>query len=669
MVDTQDQSPFYRISDTKNLDLLHERQSSTFDVEQLTQFIFGDPKGYFNINKRRQLTRLAYAHPIHKTHLPLEYLDADEHYSLLIRKSFIGIKEAQRLNITDNKYLGWFLNLFTNGRYIFGLHTGMFTKTLETLASDEQKEKFLPLARSFQIIGTYVQTELGHGSNIQRLETEAVFDRSTDTFILNTPTLTATKFWPGALGKSTNYVLLMAQLYTPDRNHPCGIQMFFVQIRDLNTHEPLPGVEVGEISARFAHEVADNGYLRLTNVRIPRNHMLMKLAYVDEQGNFHRLGDPRLLYGAMLATRVSLCAFFSILLARVTTIAVRYSAVRRQGQNPSGKETQVLDYPLQQEKLVPCIATTYAFFYSFMKLENLRAQILDNDTILFEQLPELHAISSGLKAYTSTIAERFSQICRVACGGHGFLVASGIKNNNNMLDAACTYEGDNAVLLQQTARYLLKVIQLADDNNETNIESSIAYLFSIIPAPTTIVNLNDYCRLFECRSQLLLKSISNRLVESSSTAYDKFSKNSIELVHIAKAYVETFIIRALYDGVHKASEHQSLALVFEQLFHVFAIHTLRNQAIDFIRLKLLTAEQIYQLETYTLPDMYARLRPNLVTLVDAFEFHDNELDSCLGRYDGQAYEALMERARLNPSNRHKVHPVWRSIKQNTTSKL
>ncbi|CAF4741856.1 unnamed protein product, partial [Rotaria magnacalcarata] len=62
---------------------------------------------------------------------------------------------------------------------------------------------------------------------------------------------------------------------------------------------------------------------------------------------------------------------------------------------------------------------------------------------------------------------------------------------------------------------------------------------------------------------------------------------------------------------------------------------------------LLTAEQVYQLETYSLPDMYNRLRPNLVTLVDGFDFHDNELDSCLGRYDGQVYEALMERARLN----------------------
>lgn len=666
MVDSQDQSPFYKISDTKNVDLLRERQSATFDVEELTQFMFAGSESYFNINKRRQITRLAYSHPIHQTHLPLEYLDADEFYSLLIRKSFVAIREAERLNITDRKYLGWFLTTFTNGRFIFGLHTSMFLHTLETMASEEQKEKFLPLARSFQIIGTYAQTELGHGSNLQRLETEAVFDRATDTFVLNTPTLTATKFWPGALGHSTNYVLLMAQLYSPDRNHPCGLQMFFVPIRDLKTHEPLEGVEVGEISSRFAHEVGDNGYLRLTNVRIPRNHMLMKLAHVDEQGEFHRLADPRLLYGAMLATRVNLCALFSLLLARAVTIAVRYSAIRHQGQNPNGKENLILDYPLQQNKLTPCIATTYAFFISFIRLENLRKEILESENILFEQLPELHAISSGLKAYTSTIAERFSQLCRVACGGHGFLVASGIKSVNNMLDAACSYEGDNSVLYQQTARFLLKAVQQLD---EIDSNSSIAYLYSNVSPPATIVNLEDYCRLFECRSKLLLQSISKRMGASSLTPYETFSKNSIELVQIAQAYVETYVLRALFDHVRRSSDHASLNPVFEQLFHVFAIYTLKNSAMDFIRLNLLTSDQIYQLEATILPDMYARLRPNLVALVDAFEFHDEELNSCLGRYDGQAYEALLERARLNPSNRYKVHPIWKTIKQTPLSKL
>lgn len=58
MVDSQDQSPFYKISDTKNADLLRERQSATFDVEELTQFMFAGSESYFNINKRRQISTL-----------------------------------------------------------------------------------------------------------------------------------------------------------------------------------------------------------------------------------------------------------------------------------------------------------------------------------------------------------------------------------------------------------------------------------------------------------------------------------------------------------------------------------------------------------------------------------------------------------------------------------
>ena len=51
------------------------------------------------------------------------------------------------------------------------------------------------------------------------------------------------------------------------------------------------------------------------------------------------------------------------------------------------------------------------------------------------------------------MGERFTQLCRVACGGHGFLVASGLVGIRNILDAACTVEGDNVVLFQQTALY------------------------------------------------------------------------------------------------------------------------------------------------------------------------------------------------------------------------
>lgn len=45
---------------------------------------------------------------------------------------------------------------------------------------------------------------------------------------------------------------------------------------------------------------------------------------------------------------------------------------------------------------------------------------------------------------------------RLACGGHGYMECSSLPNAYGMVTAACTYEGENTVLLLQTARYLIK---------------------------------------------------------------------------------------------------------------------------------------------------------------------------------------------------------------------
>ncbi len=52
--------------------------------------------------------------------------------------------------------------------------------------------------KKYPIFGTYVQTELGHGTFIRGLETTSTYDKSTQEFVLDSPSLTSTKFWPGA---------------------------------------------------------------------------------------------------------------------------------------------------------------------------------------------------------------------------------------------------------------------------------------------------------------------------------------------------------------------------------------------------------------------------------------------------------------------------------------
>jgi len=42
-----------------------------------------------------------------------------------------------------------------------------------------------------------------------------------------------------SVGKTCNYVILMAQLYTQGKCH--GIHAFVVQIRSLTDHKPMPG--------------------------------------------------------------------------------------------------------------------------------------------------------------------------------------------------------------------------------------------------------------------------------------------------------------------------------------------------------------------------------------------------------------------------------------------
>ena len=87
-------------------------------------------------------------------------------------------------------------------------------------------------------------TEIGHGSDVSRVETTATYDHSSREFILNSPAPSSTKFWIGALAKTANMAVVFAQLLVNDTN--VGVHVFLVQIRDYDTHKPLPGIIIGD---------------------------------------------------------------------------------------------------------------------------------------------------------------------------------------------------------------------------------------------------------------------------------------------------------------------------------------------------------------------------------------------------------------------------------------
>jgi acyl-CoA oxidase len=69
-------------------------------------------------------------------------------------------------------------------------------------------------------------------------------------------------------------------------------------------------------------------------------------------------------------------------------------------------------------------------------------------------LADLHATSCGLKALASTTAGEGLEVCRRACGGHGYSSYSGIGPFYADYLPTLTWEGDNYMLTQQVARYV-----------------------------------------------------------------------------------------------------------------------------------------------------------------------------------------------------------------------
>ena len=287
---------------------------------------------------------------------------------------------------------------------------------------------WLPKIYTFQIIGAYAQTELGHGSNVRGLETTATYDKSAQQFVLNTPTLTSMKWWPGALGKVATHATVYAQLIIESRQY--GLHVFVLQLRDEN-HKVLPGIELGDLGPKLGDAANDTSYMRLKDVRVPREHMLCKGAVVTPDGGYFKTKakkeNPVLHYSTMLGARAGMMSSAGGILAAACTIVTRYSLVRGQGfastetNDYQAREVTVLDYSVQRYRVLKEVAYAYAITLTGQWL-NEKAEILTrggDSKELIAALPEIHASAAGLKAICTHDVHVGMESLRKGCGGNG----------------------------------------------------------------------------------------------------------------------------------------------------------------------------------------------------------------------------------------------------------
>eukprot|EP00899_Mesostigma_viride_P006607 jgi/Mesvir1/15948/Mv08266-RA.1 len=447
-----------------NPDLVKERAAASFPCQVMTELIDGGAQWTARKRELRQLLQdelASGATALNKR--SVVFMDRSSRFErgLEVGRILQGLKKKHALSDLEYEFLSTEVGESTP----YSIHDYVFVPCLQSQCSPEQRAYWEPLAKDYAILGAYAQTELGHGSNIKALETTATFIGGPEPlFELHTPTRTATKWWPGALGKTATHAVVFARLLLGGTDH--GMHPFMVQLRSLEDHSVLPGIEVGDIGPKFGMNAVDNGFLRLHRVRVPRTHMLMRFAKVTEDGKYIRAPHDKAAYGTMIAVRVHFVRGAALHLSRAATIAVRYSAVRRQGGGgaaeggePEGlpRENQVLDYRTQQHRLLPLVAAAYAFHFTARKtaaMMDAMIQAMASGDV--SGLGQMHALSSGLKSFTTEIAAAGIDECRKCCGGHGYSALSGLPDLVGYFTHMETAEGENLLLTQQAMRFLLK---------------------------------------------------------------------------------------------------------------------------------------------------------------------------------------------------------------------
>ena len=478
----------------------------------------------------------------------------------------------------------------------------------------------------------------------------------------------------------------MAQLIISGKPH--GPHPFVVQIRDLKTHQPLENIHIGDIGPKFGFNTMDNGFVLFNQVKIPHIAMLAKFSSVDPStSKYLRPASPSLVYGTLTFVRSHIVQEAGATLARGVTIATRYCAVRRQFKDrdapaDQGTETQVLDYKMVQIRLLTLLAATFALHFTGKGMMELyqtnQAKMSSGGPVKPEEgagrgagpeethsgsdlLSDLHATSCGLKSLASSIAAEGLEVCRRACGGHGYSSFSGIGPFYADYLPTTTWEGDNYMLTQQVARYLLKsarsVLKKEPAHNDTTKVLSHFLQRQDMGAAFDVLaeNLHEggqaLVDAFAWRTAYLtFETLKHR--DEQKVAWNELL---VEFYRLSKAHSQYLVIKSFFETLMAYQTRQALGPtglnVLTDLFRLFALHTLESEASEFFTSSALTVRQIQLARTQHVPALLARIRPHAVKLVDSWDFPDWQLDSSLGRYDGKVYEDMFERAsEMNPLN-------------------
>ena len=524
-----------------------------------------------------------------------------------------------------------------------GVLWGLFGGAVQNLGTQPHHEAYLRPLITLDLAGCFAMTETGHGSDVQHLETTATYDPATEEFIIHSPTPNSRKDYIGGAAESATVAAVFAQLITNGQGH--GVHCIVVPIRD-DAGNTLPGVTITDCDYKGGLLGVDNGRIMFNQVRVPRANLLNRFADVEPDGTYTSpIENPNRRFFTMLGTlvrgRVTVAGSGAQAARVALDIAVRYSLQRRQFEAP-GEEREVLimDYLVQQRRLLPYLAQSYALQFAQNALVSRLHDLETAEVHDPEAQREFEAHAAGLKAIATWHTSAAIQEAREACGGAGYLSENRLVGLRADSDVFTTFEGDNHVLLQLVAKHMLtdynddiktmspfewvqfaaniagervsrrtaaaQIMQRILDNSQDNNEDG------------SLFNRGTQARMFEDREKYLLSSLARRLQRRAKTmsAFDAFNSVQDHVMHLARAHVDRTILESFIAGI-EGVEDQDARGILNLVCDLYALDVIESDKAFFLEHRLLSTERARAV-TNGINERCRNLRPYAEILVDAF---------------------------------------------------
>ncbi|KAI8332256.1 acyl-CoA dehydrogenase/oxidase [Chlamydoabsidia padenii] len=635
-------------------DMAAERAAAEFNIEALARFWAGGDKTY-------ELTNQAY-----------DIIKNDPELILQSPKNFLEITREEMREFTMGE-IHRLIQLSLSGKYDkdlmyeifrttnlynesfsmrFFVHDSLFRNVVNMLGNKEQADRYNDDIDNFRIWGCFAMTELGHSSALRDIETVATYDANTDEFIIDSPTITSTKWYIGAAAQTATHTVVISQTVVNGKN--VGLNWFVVQLREKASGKLMPNVICGDIGSKVGHEGVDNGWIQFKKLRIPRTNMLAKWVSLDRDGTYHPAPNPAVMYATLIPERLSLLKVTTQMISQALTIATRYGVVRRQGP----KNQQIMDYQSHYVKLIPAISFMYMMQSASIDiLQNFNVLTsggnIDDPIVYLNHMGEMHAVSASIKGLSGWYASDILETCRRCCGGHAYSAYNAIGRITNDWGVMTTGGGDNVVLLQQAARMLLYRLEQKlefDDYPNLKFKSSSHY----IDDAKRLLALNQWgitdIGLCQRDPSLIEEALNAILVKRKGSSHNDVL---LESVRVAELHCATYIfsVNVTKFGLPQAPTgiEKSVYAIMQRLTILWGLHTLHTYGDQGFKEGFLSPQQIKDVEKLYL-EVNKSLRTQVIGLTDAWSFPDFILKAPIAKYDGDIYQTYFETILAAPNS-------------------